>query len=249
MAKPYLSIIIPVKNEAERLPLTLLDVDRYLRKAGYAYEIIVVGYGSTDATAEIVEKLKGAIRGLKWIGYEAELGKGGALRRGALLARGTVRLMFSPDYAISIEHFDLLKQEIERGAHAAVGSRFGKKHYFGTLRAVPARLLSHAGALLTRAILPSRVRDVHSEFRAFTAEATQELFERAECRGEAVHAEILALARARGHEVAEVPVRWDAEKRTRMAAGDYLRIFAETLTIRSRLWSGAYGSRHDTSYL
>ncbi|MEK7566115.1 MAG: glycosyltransferase, partial [Patescibacteria group bacterium] len=61
--KPYLSVIIPAYNEAKRLPLTLIDVNKHLSKADFSaiggsasggdYEIIVVDNNSKDATREV----------------------------------------------------------------------------------------------------------------------------------------------------------------------------------------------------
>ena len=73
--KPYFSVIIPAYNEAKRLPLTLIDIDRHLRGANYSYEIIVVDNNSTDATAEVVERFSHLIKNLKLLNCKA-LGKG-----------------------------------------------------------------------------------------------------------------------------------------------------------------------------
>ncbi len=45
-----LSVIIPAYNEAKRIERTLLDVDAYLERQGYDYEIIVVDNHSSDTT-------------------------------------------------------------------------------------------------------------------------------------------------------------------------------------------------------
>ena len=47
---------MPAYNEAERIPLTLFDLDKKLSEANFSYEIVVVNDGSKDKTAEIVEK-------------------------------------------------------------------------------------------------------------------------------------------------------------------------------------------------
>jgi glycosyltransferase involved in cell wall biosynthesis len=64
MAKPFLSIIIPAYNEAERIPKTLLDMDKYLSQVEFSYEIIVVNDGSKDKTAEVVTNLQKVVKNL-----------------------------------------------------------------------------------------------------------------------------------------------------------------------------------------
>jgi len=65
MEKPYLSVIIPAYNEAKRLPLTLIDIDKHLKNSDFSYEIIVVNDGSKDATLEIAQRFSHLIKNLK----------------------------------------------------------------------------------------------------------------------------------------------------------------------------------------
>ena len=67
MAKPYLSVIIPAYNEAERITNTLFDIDKYLSQVEYSYEIIVVNDASKDNTAVVVDKLIPVIKNLHLI--------------------------------------------------------------------------------------------------------------------------------------------------------------------------------------
>ncbi len=67
MARPYLSVIIPAYNEAKRLPLTLIDIDKHLENQEYSYEILVINDGSTDETAEIVTRFSPLVENLKLI--------------------------------------------------------------------------------------------------------------------------------------------------------------------------------------
>ena len=57
-SKPYLSVVIPVLNEAECIAQLHEEVVDVCEREGYNYEIIIVDDGSTDGTADIVKKLK-----------------------------------------------------------------------------------------------------------------------------------------------------------------------------------------------
>jgi rSAM/selenodomain-associated transferase 2 len=82
-----LSIIIPVLNEAQTLPVLLADLQP-LRKRGV--EIIVVDGGSSDATAELAQD--GADRLL-----ESAAGRARQMNAGAAVARGAVLLFLHAD--------------------------------------------------------------------------------------------------------------------------------------------------------
>ena len=91
MARPYLSIIIPAYNEAKRLPITLIDIDKHLAKVDYAYEILVVNDGSKDNTAEVAQKMSANIKNLKVVDNHVNRGKGAVVRDGMLIAQGNYR--------------------------------------------------------------------------------------------------------------------------------------------------------------
>ena len=79
---PYLSVIIPAYNEERRLPKTLEEVDKYLRRQDYDYEILVVNDGSKDKTVEVAKGLIPKTKNLIVTGYERNQGKGYAVRFG-----------------------------------------------------------------------------------------------------------------------------------------------------------------------
>jgi len=105
MVKPYLSIIIPALNEAERIPKTLIDIDHRLDGISYPYEIIVVNDGSKDNTAEVVTGMMKIVKNLKLIDNEKNKGKGGVTKQGMLAATGDIRLFTDADNSTSIDQF------------------------------------------------------------------------------------------------------------------------------------------------
>ena len=58
----YLSVVIPAYNEAKRILKTLDEINSYLLKQDYSYEILVVSDGSKDETAQVVCQKKAAIK-------------------------------------------------------------------------------------------------------------------------------------------------------------------------------------------
>ena len=82
MSKPFLSIIIPAHNEAQRLPIALEQVRQFLARQDYQSEVIVVENASTDKTLEIARSWEGRLPGLRVLTLE-QPGKGGAVRAGS----------------------------------------------------------------------------------------------------------------------------------------------------------------------
>ncbi|VDK88776.1 unnamed protein product, partial [Litomosoides sigmodontis] len=114
----YLSIIIPAMNEQKRLPIMLNECvpyleDRHVKDSSFTYEIIVVDDGSTDGTADTAcqyaEKCGRKIRVLR---LGKNLGKGGAVRRGVLCARGSLILFADADGATKFADFQRVEEEL-----------------------------------------------------------------------------------------------------------------------------------------
>src|SRR5580692_1527074 len=126
MSQPYLSIIIPAYNEAERLPKALLAMDKQLVSASYSYEIFVVNDGSTDKTAEIVKNMAQLVRNLKLIDLRVNVGKGGAVRQGMLLSSGQIRIFTDADNSTSIDQFEKMMPFFKEGYEVVIGSRAAK---------------------------------------------------------------------------------------------------------------------------
>jgi dolichyl-phosphate beta-glucosyltransferase len=87
---PFISIIIPAYNEAERIGATLQSVDTFMRTKHYLYEIVVVNDGSTDATAALINEFAKTIPHLRLIDNKENQGKGGVIQQGMLEANGRV---------------------------------------------------------------------------------------------------------------------------------------------------------------
>ena len=105
MARPFLSVILPLRNEGMGLALALVDVDQYLAAQEFSYEIIAVSDGATDQSGERVKALTPFIQHLKIIQSVNAQGEGRAARTGIMAAKGTWRLVLRPDHIPSVSQF------------------------------------------------------------------------------------------------------------------------------------------------
>ena len=183
MAQPYLSIIVPAYDEAERLPKTLLDMDKRLEHAPYSYEIVVVNDGSKDNTAEVVEKMKKLVRNLKLIDNTENKGKGGVVRQGMLLTNGTVRLFTDADNSTSIDQFDQMIPLFKEGYEVVIGSRVVAGAKLDPPEPWWRQLIGKALNLLVQLLLLPGIWDTQCGFKAFTADAAMKVFEKSRLPG------------------------------------------------------------------
>ena len=238
MAAPFLSIVIPAYNEAERLPATLDQLAGFLRGEEYAAEIVVVDDGSDDGTPTVVGQTAGGTP-LRLI-VAPHRGKGAAVRRGMLAASGDVRLMCDADLSMPPHELPKLLAALAAGADVALATREGAgarrigepylRHLMGRVFNTLVRLLAVPG-----------LQDTQCGFKAFTAASAELLFAPATIDGFGFDVGVLYLARKRGLRLAEVPIAWYYQPSSRVSPlRDTIRMVRDLLRVRWNDWRGRY---------
>jgi len=242
--KPFLSVIIPAYNEAKKLPLTLVDIDKHLKKANFSYEILIVNDGSVDETAEVVERFSHIMENLKLINQK-NTGKGGAVKHGMLEAKGQIRLFMDADNSTAIDQFNKMIsyfsiKEGEKGYGVVIGSRDVKGAQLVPPQPWYKRLGGNVGNLIIQALLLPGIWDTQCGFKAFTAEATEKIFPLIKIKRWGFDVEILSLAKKFGYKIKEIPVVWVNNPLSKVKASDYLQVLWEVVKIRYWLTMGKY---------
>lgn len=242
MAQPYLSVIIPAYNEAERISRTLVAMDRHLSAAEYSYEILVSDNGSDDETAAIVRNMEKMVRNLKVIDG-GRGGKGVAVRKGMLEATGHVRLFADADNSTPIEQFDLMIPLFKDGYSVVIGSRAVRGAVLDPPESLFRRVAGKGLNLIVQLLLLPGIHDTQCGFKAFTEDVAVGVFSESCVPGWAFDVEVLALARRKGYRIKEMPVRWINDIRSHVRASAGLQFLTEICRIRWWLWRGKYAKR------
>ena len=239
MSPPSLSVVIPAYNEAERLPPTLARVNAYLSGRGLDYEIVVVDDGSTDRTAERTLALREPR--LVVLVHHPNRGKGYAVRRGLLSARGERRLVTDADLSTPIEDLVRLEAALDGGADVAIGSRAVAGANVEVRQPWYREAMGRLFNRLVRGLVLPGLYDTQCGFKLFTAAAAEAAFRPARLDGFSFDVEALYVARRRGLRIAEVPVTWrnDAASRVGLLRGGLA--FLDLLRIRAGGAAGRYG--------
>jgi dolichyl-phosphate beta-glucosyltransferase len=204
-----LSLVIPAYNEAQRLPVYLPCVRRYLDdRYPDRYEVIVVDDGSRDGLPDVLVPVESDWPQLAVLRHATNRGKGAAVQTGMLAARGRLLLFADADGATPIEEESKLASALEAGADIAVGSRYIAGDDVSRERFLSRGVAGRLFAGLARRLLDVTVRDTQCGFKMFRHPAGRELFEMLRETGYLFDLEVLALAAQIGYEVVEVPINW-----------------------------------------
>lgn len=216
---PTLSLVIPAYNEQARLPALLetlaTTAGAALEQAGFELlEVLIVDDGSSDGSRRMLsEATLPKLRPV--LDYEENRGKGAAVAEGVRNARGDYVLLADVDLSTPLEELSKLAAALEQGADIAIGSR-------GVSGAVVERgpahrkLTGRAFSSAVRMLTGMKVRDTQNGFKLLPSDAAKRLFAEQLCPGFAFDVELLLRAEMEGLRIAEVPVLYVHDSRSRV---------------------------------
>ena len=236
-----LSVIIPAFNEEKRLPHTLREINRYLRKQDFDSEIIVVSDGSTDRTCEVVEEIKKEIKNLKLICEKKNKGKGYGVRIGMLEATGGFRLFTDADNSTSIDQIEKMWPEFEKGVDVVIGSRDVKGAVLDPPQPPFRRFVGDCFRLVRKIIVGLwKIEDTQCGFKCFKKEVVERVFPKCKINRFAFDPEILILAKKMGYKIKEIPVYWKNDPNSKVRFKSMIKMAVDLLKIKWNLITKKY---------
>jgi dolichol-phosphate mannosyltransferase len=191
------SIVVPVRNEAENVAPLVTEIAAAL-DGRWAYEIIYVNDGSTDATAERIAAVMEQRSNLRQLRHEKSSGQSAAVRSGVRAARGAIVATLDGDGQNNPAFLPDLIAAIENGGGRiglAAGQRVGRKDTGFK------KLQSRIANGVRSAILSDGTRDTGCGLKAFRRDAFLML-----PYFDGLHRFLPALVRREGYDVAYVDV-------------------------------------------
>ncbi len=200
-------IIIPVYNEEEVLPRTIVTLTEYLRgNLSNPWRIVIADNASTDSTRAVSEMLCERHSGVHYL-HLTQKGRGRALRTAWLDSRADIVSYMDADLSTDLSHFPQLIQAIESGNHIAVGSRLSKASQ--VQRGFKREFISRSYNLLINSMFFTGLPDAQCGFKALTRAAAEAIVPSIKNNNWFFDTEMLIIAAKRGYNIASVPVKWD----------------------------------------
>ena len=160
------SIVVPVRNEAENIVPVIEEIARAL-DGRWAYEIVYVNDGSTDATPERLAAAMKQRANLRQLRHAASVGQSAAVRTGVRAARGAIVATLDGDGQNNPAFLPDLISALEKGGERvglAAGQRVGRKDTGFK------KFQSRAANAIRSAILHDGTRDTGCGLKAFRRE-------------------------------------------------------------------------------
>ena len=220
-----LSIVVPVYNEAESLPVLWPEVRAALDPTGLRYEIIFVDDGRQDGSAEIIRGLREADPRVRLVRLKANAGETAATDAGFKATRGRHVVVMDAD--LQNDPSDIPGMLAHLGEWDAVtGWRVNRADGDSWVRRISSRIANR----IRNSLSQESIQDSGCTFRAFRRECLRDLVL---YRG--FHRFVPTLLRIQGFRVLEVPVNHRPRRfgQSKYGIGNrVLRAFVDLLVVR-----------------
>jgi glycosyltransferase involved in cell wall biosynthesis len=226
-----LSVVLPVFNEADKLEKNVSCIRKYLDSSGMDYEIIIAEDGSTDGSDEIAARIARPGK-IIHMHHEERLGRGGALKRAGMIARGDFIIYMDTDLAVDIRHIKDVLRHLQDN-DVVTGSRYLNDS--DTKRSFHRLVLSRIYHLTARSVFPCLgLTDTECGFKGFRKEVFLSVNMSVRNNGWSWDIEFLVRAKKGGFRIKEIPVAWKEGETTKVSIiRDGLSQLIEIFRIRS----------------
>lgn len=199
-------IIIPVYNEEQALPRSIVILVDFLRdNLTNPWQIIIVDNASTDGTRSVSEMLCQRYSGVHYL-YLPQKGRGRALRAAWLDSTADIVSYMDVDLSTDITQFPALLESLESGYQVAIGSRLSKGSE--VTRGLRREITSRVYNFLIRAMFCTGFPDAQCGFKAITRPAAEAIVPKVKNNNWFFDTELLIIAAKHGYPIKTIPVKW-----------------------------------------
>ncbi|MBU1568781.1 MAG: glycosyltransferase family 2 protein [Proteobacteria bacterium] len=219
-----LSVVIPLLNEEDNIPLLYDELKEVLEALNDEYEILFIDDGSTDRSLELLRNLQNNDNHVVVINFRKNFGQTAAMAAGFDFAQGDVIITMDADLQNDPKDIPRLLEQIKAGNDVVTGWRFDRKDAF-----INRRLPSIIANKIISKTTGVNLHDYGCTLKAFRKEVIKSV----KLYGE-MHRFIPAIASGMGIDFTEVKVNHRAR---RFGASKYgisrtIRVVLDLMTVK-----------------
>lgn len=223
--QPDLSVVFPVYNEEQNIPLLLEEIAKALDARRWIYEIVAVDDGSGDRSLEVLRQSRAKYPSLRILVFEKNSGQTAALDAAWRAARGTYVVSLDADLQNDPADIPPMMQKLEEsGADMVIGVRVNRHDTWSR------KMQSKIGNAVRNWITRDQITDTGCSLKLVKREAIENVR-----LYSGMHRFLPTLVRMQGYEVMEMPVNHRPRKYGQSKYGAMNRAFrglADCLAVR-----------------
>jgi len=219
-----ISIVIPLLNEEENIPLLYKELHEVLVNLEHKHEIIFIDDGSTDTSLSLLRGLQEKDNGVVIVAFRKNFGQTAAMAAGFDYAKGDVIITMDADLQNDPHDIPKLLEQIEAGNDVVTGWRFERKDKFLSRR-LPSKI---ANKIISK-VTGVNLHDYGCTLKAFR----REVIKNVRLYGE-MHRFIPAIASGMGIDFTEIKVNHRARRfgTSKYGISRTIRVILDLITVK-----------------
>jgi glycosyltransferase involved in cell wall biosynthesis len=166
-----ISVIIPLKDEAESIPELCTWIQTIMDKNGFSYEVILIDDGSTDNSWSAIQAIHASNSSFKGIRFKRNYGKSAALNEGFRHALGNVVITMDADLQDSPDEIPALYQMVHVQGNDLISGWKKKRHDNVLTKNLPSKLFN----AVTRKMSGIQLNDFNCGLKAYSKEVVKSI--------------------------------------------------------------------------
>jgi glycosyltransferase involved in cell wall biosynthesis len=237
-----LSIVIPCYNEENNLKRGVLkEVNRFLLKQKFSWEVLICNDESTDNSLSILRKFSRKHSKFRVLNLSHK-GKPGAVWSGIKEAKYPFVLFTDMDQSTPLKEINKIIPYFNQNYDVVIGSRGSRRNGNSLLR----KLMAQTFLFFRRLVLLPNIIDTQCGFKAIKTDLAKIIFPRLQFfkdtttnsgwRVSAFDVELLFMAQKLGAKIKEVEIEWKNRDTSTTKGDDTARFKKESLQMLSEIY-------------
>jgi dolichol-phosphate mannosyltransferase len=202
MPQPDLSVVFPVYNEEENIPILLDEIAKALAPGGWSYEVVAVDDGSTDRSLAVLREQRAKHPMLRVLTFEKNSGQTAALDAAWRAAAGKYVVSLDADLQNDPADIPAMIAKVEQGGvDMVIGVRVNRHDTWSR------KMQSRIGNGVRNWITRDRITDTGCSLKLVKKEAIDSVR-----LYTGMHRFLPTLVRMAGYQVTEMPVNHRARQ-------------------------------------
>lgn len=166
-----ISVLVPLYNEEESLPVLYDWIVRVMQEHQYSYEILFVNDGSSDSSWDVIKELRAQNSHVHGICFRRNYGKSAALYCGFAAAQGDVVITMDADLQDSPDEIPELYRMIKEDGYDLVSGWKQKRYDNKLTKNIPSKLFNATARWVTGI----KLHDMNCGLKAYRQEVVKNI--------------------------------------------------------------------------
>lgn len=215
MENIFLSIVVPVYNEANKVQISFSKLVEFFKSKDYKVEYIFINDGSTDDTLAALKRIEKDSKTVRVLCNSVNMGKGFALKNGIMNAMGQYVLFSDVDLSTPLETLNRFEKYLN-DYDIIMGCRWCREAKIELNQPLIRRFMSFFFYAIVHIFFLKGIRDTNCGFKCYRTVVAKDIFSKIYSKGWGFDVEILYIAQKKNYKIIEVPVTWRHHKDSRV---------------------------------